>query len=112
MTSIWKHETPPKAPFYAVIFISIRSENLEGYAETDNRMMELARQQPGYLGYSSADGIFISYWEDLEAIQAWKNNQEHGQAKANASKWYAYYHSMVTRVESSRIFDPHLQISR
>lgn len=112
MTTIWKHDRPPTAPFYAVIFISIKSKNLEAYAETDNRMMELAQQQPGYLGYSSTDGIFISYWENRDSIDAWRINPEHGEAKARASQWYDYYHSMVTKVESSKVFDPHLQISR
>jgi heme-degrading monooxygenase HmoA len=112
MTTNWKNNIPPKAQFYAVIFISVKSKDLEGYAETDEKMMELAQQQPGYLGYTSADGIFISYWETREAIDAWKVNPEHGKAKANAKKWYEYYHSMVTKVESSRVFDSLLQISR
>ncbi len=104
----WKSE-PPQPPFYAVIFISRKSENLQGYEEMDNRMMELAAQQPGYLGYSSVSkpdgGIFISYWKDEASIANWRNNMQHGEAKAQAKTWYAYYHSMITRVESSHIFD-------
>lgn len=103
----WKSEVP-KPPFYAVIFISQRSKNLEGYEEMDDRMMELAQQQPGYLGYSSVSktggSIFISYWQDEASITNWRKNLEHGEAKSQAKTWYAYYHSMVTKVESSRIF--------
>lgn len=104
----WKSEAP-QAPFYAVIFISRKGENLEGYEEMDTRMMELAQQQEGYLGYSSVSkpdgGIFISYWKDEASIQKWRVNSEHGEAKANAKTWYAYYHSMITKVESSYIFE-------
>jgi len=50
---------------YAVIFTSVLKENAAGYEETANRMIELAQQQPGFLGYESARnviGITISYW--------------------------------------------------
>ncbi len=106
MITYW-HNKPPEAPFYAVIFISQKSENLAGYAEMDQRMMELAQGQEGYLGYSSKgdglSGIFISYWRDKEAIANWRSDLEHGKAKAEATRWYAYYHSMITKVESSHI---------
>lgn len=109
MITTWKNQTPPEAPFYAVIFISRKGENLEGYEEMDNRMMELAQQQEGYLGYSSSSnpdgGIFISYWKDETSIQKWRVNGEHGEAKSKAKGWYDYYHSMISKVESSYIFD-------
>ncbi|WP_417609648.1 antibiotic biosynthesis monooxygenase family protein [Owenweeksia hongkongensis] len=112
MTTTWKNQTSPTAPFYAVIFISRKGENLEGYEEMDARMMELAQQQEGYLGYSSvsklAGGIFISYWQDEESIQKWRVDSRHGEAKGKAKDWYAYYHSMISKVESSYIFGEQL----
>ena len=66
--------------YYAVIFTSRRTEVEEGYAKTAIRMMELAKQQPGFIGVESARnemGITVSYWESLEAIKAWKENSEH-----------------------------------
>ena len=63
--------TPP-APYYAVIFSSIRSADERGYAEMAERMMELAAQQPGFLGVESAReqlGITVSYWASLDAIR-------------------------------------------
>ncbi|WP_417590808.1 antibiotic biosynthesis monooxygenase family protein [Owenweeksia hongkongensis] len=112
MTTTWKNQTPPTAPFYAVIFISRKGENLEGYEEMDVRMMELAQQQEGYLGYSSVSkpdgGIFISYWQDEESIQKWRIDSRHGEAKGKAKDWYAYYHSMISKVESSYIFGEQL----
>lgn len=44
------------------------------------RMVELASEQPGFLGVESAReevGITVSYWSDLESIKAWKANIEH-----------------------------------
>jgi heme-degrading monooxygenase HmoA len=94
----------PKPPYYAVIFTSVRSAD-EGYAETSERMNELARQQPGFLGIESVHGddgagITVSYWTDLESIRAWKANAEHRIAQQRGkSEWYARYVTRVCRVE-------------
>ncbi|MDZ7845524.1 MAG: antibiotic biosynthesis monooxygenase family protein [Owenweeksia sp.] len=105
MPTFWKDATAPQPPYYAVIFISQKSDDLAGYTAMDQRMMELAQQQPGFLGYSSvsekAKGIFISYWKDEESIKKWRDNAEHGYAKAEARRWYATYHSLITRVQHS-----------
>jgi heme-degrading monooxygenase HmoA len=37
-------------PYYAVIFTSTLNENIEGYDEMTNHMMQLVHQQPGFLG--------------------------------------------------------------
>lgn len=99
----------PPNNFYAVIFSSTKSDTLEGYAEMDEKMMELAQQQPGYLGYESSNhnnsGIFISYWENKEAIENWRNNLSHQGAKSNAHKWYKRYLSQICLVESSHLFE-------
>ena len=49
-----------KPPYYAVIFTSTRrsspsSISSQSYSETASRMLELAAQQPGYLGIESLD---------------------------------------------------------
>ena len=44
----------PAPPYYAVIFTSYRTEGDHGYNETAERMIELASQQPGFLGVESA----------------------------------------------------------
>lgn len=62
----------PEPPYYAVIFTSHRTEGDNGYAEMADRMVELASQQPGFLGVESARegvGITVSYWSDLESIK-------------------------------------------
>ncbi len=93
----------PKPPYYAVIFTSVSTNDSEGYAETAARMMELASQQPGYLGIESArseTGITVSYWRDLESIKNWKKDAEHLQAqRSGREKWYASYTTRIALVE-------------
>jgi heme-degrading monooxygenase HmoA len=105
---MWK-STPPQKDYYAVIFSSTKSANLDGYEEMDELMMKLAHEQEGFLGYESSSagnsGIFISYWESMEAIQIWRNNLEHMKAKSNANLWYTRYLSQICKVESSHLFE-------
>jgi len=114
MRTNW-HKSPPSPPYFAVIFVSERSDDDEGYQEMDDLMMEQAQQQPGYLGYSSAGdergGIFISYWKDQESIDNWRRHSGHLQAKANATRWYRYFHSLICEVKSQKEFeDQHVNI--
>ena len=93
----------PEPPYYAVIFSSHQSDDLEGYDETAMRMLELAAQQPGYLGVESAReglGLTISYWKDLESIKRWKANAEHLEAQKNGNhRWYSTYKARIALVE-------------
>ena len=93
----------PEPPYYAVIFSSLQTTDLEGYRETAARMLELAAQQPGYLGVVSARedlGITISYWKDLESIKAWKRHVEHREAQRNGiDRWYSHYRTRIALVE-------------
>lgn len=105
---MWQ-SSPPSSGYYAVIFSSTKSNDLEGYKEMDDAMMNLAQEQDGFLGYESSSngdsGIFISYWESMESITKWRNNLEHGKAKANAIKWYKRYLSQICKVESSHLYE-------
>lgn len=95
----------PAPPYYAVIFANRLSDDSFGYAEMAERMEELARKQPGYLGHEStrdADGmgITVSYWADEAAIQAWKQVAEHLFAQEQGkARWYDHYITRVARVE-------------
>jgi heme-degrading monooxygenase HmoA len=99
----------PKNNFYAVIFSSTKSENLDGYAEMDETTMKLAQEQPGYLGYESVandnKSIFISYWKNKEAIENWRQHATHKMAKSQAKNWYKRYLSQICLVESSHLFE-------
>ncbi len=93
----------PKPPYYAVIFTSLRTECNDGYSEMAARMVELAANQPGFLGVESAReivGITVSYWQDLESIKQWKVNSEHLTAqKLGHEQWYSNFKVRITKVE-------------
>ncbi|HWY72321.1 MAG TPA: antibiotic biosynthesis monooxygenase [Burkholderiaceae bacterium] len=95
----------PQPPYYAVIFTSIRTAGDRGYAETADRMVELASGQPGFLGVESVRdsegvGITVSYWESTAALQAWKAQAEHLVAQQRGQRdWYQHYEVRVARVE-------------
>ena len=95
-------------PYYAVIFTSIQTQKIEGYEEMANKMEELAKQQPGYLGFESARkdiGITVSYWESLDAIKHWKQQSEHLEAqKKGRNDWYHWYHVRICKVEREYVF--------
>ncbi|MEM8929329.1 MAG: antibiotic biosynthesis monooxygenase [Bacteroidota bacterium] len=90
-------------PYYAVIFTNTRTEGDLGYAEMAEKMEQLARRQPGYLGFESARsglGIAVSYWQNLEAIGEWKAHMEHQVAQENGkTQWYSWYKVRICKVE-------------
>jgi heme-degrading monooxygenase HmoA len=98
-------------PYYAVIFSSQRSAVERGYAEAAERMLELAAEQPGYLGVESARGsdgfgITVSYWGSLEAIRSWKAVAEHREAqRSGRNEWYRHYRVRIVRVEREYAFE-------
>ncbi len=100
MSEIAKTPTPP---YCAVIFTSHRTEGNNGYGEMAARMVELAAQQPGFLGAESAResvGITVSYWADLESIKVWKDNAEHIIAQEKGQKiWYKEYKTRIAKIE-------------
>ncbi len=92
-----------KPPYYAVIFTSTRTVRDNGYSEMADRMMELAKQQKGFLGVESARneiGITVSYWKDLDSIRKWKEHAEHQVAIEKGKKeWYKNYAVRIAKVE-------------
>jgi len=99
----------PHKPYYAVIFTNTRTEGDFGYSEMAIKMEELAKEQPGYLGFESARdglGISISYWDSLEAIARWKANTDHLMAQAAGVRtWYSWYKVRVCTVEREYEFN-------
>jgi heme-degrading monooxygenase HmoA len=99
--------TPP-APYYAVIFTSVRTDVEEGYAAMSDAMAASAATQPGFLGVESAReevGITVSYWDSLAAIAAWKRDGAHLVAqKLGRDNWYAAYKTRICKVEHDYSF--------
>jgi heme-degrading monooxygenase HmoA len=103
-------------PYYAVVFASQRrpdgaaTPQVDGpsYAQTADRMVELAQQQPGFLGVESARdasgfGITVSYWQDETSIANWKRHGEHLQAQRKGHQtWYEHFELRVAKVERAK----------
>jgi heme-degrading monooxygenase HmoA len=95
----------PKPPYYAVIFSAQRTEGDAGYGAMADRMVELASDQPGFLGIEStrgADGfgITVSYWAGLDDIARWKAHADHRIAQETGrTLWYEHYELRIARVE-------------
>ena len=95
----------PEPPYFAAIFSSQRTVGERGYGAMADHMLDLAAQQPGYLGVESVRdvtgfGITVSYWTSEEAIRAWKANSEHQAAQqAGKQTWYAEFALRVAKVE-------------
>ena len=108
MSSIANTPTPP---YYAVIFSNELADNTEGYEQTAHRMVELAMQQPGYLGHESVRdglGITVSYWQDEAAIKHWKQQSEHLLAqKMGREQWYKAFKTRIAKVERDYDFIAH-----
>lgn len=92
-------------PYYAVIFTSQRNSATDGYSQAAERMVELAAQQPGFLGVDSARdaaglGITVSYWRSLADITAWRDQAEHRLVRERGRReWYAGYELRIAKVE-------------
>ena len=95
--------TTPIPPYYAVIFTSLRTEGDHGYGDMATKMVQLASEQPGFIGIESAReevGITVSYWRDLESIKQWKANTEHLFAqKLGREQWYRSFKTRIAKVE-------------
>jgi len=95
----------PEPPYYAVVFTSLRTDGDHGYGETADRMEELVREQPGFLGVDSVRqgdglGITVAYFADEASVLAWRQNAEHAAARAKGrSTWYDHYAVHVAKVE-------------
>lgn len=96
----------PKPPYYAVIFRSRLKEDEAGaYGEMATQMVDLARQQEGFLGVESVRtaegvGITVSYWSSEAAIAAWRDHADHVLARQKGrTKWYSEYFVEIAKVE-------------
>lgn len=73
----------PAPPYYTVLFtIQTTGEEKEALNKADNRMLELAAMNPGFIGSESLEDekgfiLMMTYWKDLESIKAFRENVEH-----------------------------------
>jgi len=101
----------PPPPYYAVVFSSQRREGDHGYGAASDRMVELAQEQPGFLGVESVRGedgfgITVAYWESEEAIKAWRMHAEHTAAREQGrAQWYRHFELRIAKVERAYGWD-------
>lgn len=78
--------TPPP-PCRAAIFTSVYSgRDGANYETMSGRMVELAHQQTGFLGYETAQAegkaeITFCYWDTESNLRAWKQHSDHIEAR-------------------------------
>ena len=97
--------------YFAVIFTAQRSLSGDDiYDIMADRMVLLARRQPGFLGVESVRGddgigITVSYWVDCDAIANWRHQAEHLAAQAlGRQEFYDWYRVRIAEVVAERNF--------
>ncbi len=98
-----------KDPYYAVIFTAKFAEDLSGYDKVAKEMLELAKEQTGFISMESVKEagkeITVSYWRTLEDIKNWNMNERHAEAKAGGkAKWYKNFTVRICKVEREYSF--------
>jgi len=80
---------------YAVIFISKLKPQSEGYEDMAELMLKEVEEQAGFCGVESARsevGITVCFWDSLENIQKWRDQESHKDAQNKGlKKWYSSY---------------------
>ena len=92
---------------YAVIFRSVRTPDWEElYQEHSAKMESLVKNINGYISHhghrdsDTREGVTISYFESLEAIQEWREHPEHkATQELGKSHFYERYEIEVVKVE-------------
>ncbi len=96
----------PKPPYFSIVFTSTRTEVEVDYLDTNEKLLALARSEPGFIGEDSVQnelGITVSYWKDMESIQRWRDNLEHKLAKERGiNEWDQSYHIRIAEVYGIR----------
>ncbi|MGB1943088.1 MAG: antibiotic biosynthesis monooxygenase family protein [Flavobacteriales bacterium] len=92
-----------------VVFVHHLKEGLSvdqmaEYRRMDDDTLAAAMGMDGYLGheYASKDEgtVFMSYWENDEAVEAWSRHPLHREAKAKGhAEWYESYRTAVCTVD-------------
>ena len=106
-------ESASDKKIYAVIFKSKRQDgNGDLYYEHNDKLDEKIKSLPGYVRHSgmrhpeTREGITVAYFDSLEAIDKWRKDAEHMDAKKLAkSHFYENYSVEITGVIDSYGWD-------
>ena len=106
-------ESASEEKLYAVIFRSKRQDaNSDLYYEHNDKLDEKIRSLKGYVKHSgmrhpeTREGVTIAYFDSLDAINQWRKDEEHLDAKKLAkSHFYENYSVEITEVIDSYGWD-------
>ena len=93
----------------AVLFASERERDMPDYDAMDKATMEVVESLPGFMGYeivrNGNHALFMSYWEDKEAVGRWSRHPLHLEAKEKGQAvWYDAYRSVVSVIVHASVF--------
>lgn len=92
---------PQKKVYTATFMIRVKSYD-EEFHIFNNKIIEVAESNPGYLGRESwNDGdrnIVILYWSDLNHLRDFSNDPDHLAAKKRYQEWYGGYQVLISEV--------------
>lgn len=93
----------PDPPFYAVIAPATLGRDIAGYPEMAERAMATAGRVEGFLGIETCVqpgfSLAVSFWSSLDAIDAWRNQPTHREAKSQGmSRWFTGYATRIAQV--------------
>ena len=100
----------PNPPYYTAIFSSTHSGQHSGYEADTQAMIELAQQQPGFLGVEATGddnlAIAVSYWDSDESIRQFKALADHLVIQQKGKNtYYQNYTMRIARVERDYTFE-------
>ena len=88
---------------FLVVFRNRKRADIDGaaYSADAQRMLDLARAQPGFVGFKSyvaEDGevIALSEWADAEAARAWGSHPDHATTQARGRAEYYQDYTLFT----------------
>jgi heme-degrading monooxygenase HmoA len=89
--------------YVVTFFTEIHESAAEEYEAWSRKMQDLARSQPGFLGFEAVrqkdgKGISVSFWKTLKDIESWKNHPEHVKVqKIGREKFYKSLKIIVSK---------------
>jgi len=94
---------------YAVIFKAQMKNPDKQYSQMAKQMRDIAKEHyhcQSFISYMQGDQeIAISYWNTIEDIQAFKNDERHVLAqKLGKIKWYSNYQIDIVEIKHSHQF--------
>lgn len=89
---------------YVVIFRALTAQLDEQYLDAAKRMRELAIERYGCRAFHSVcegeQEVSLSYWDDEQAIRAWKADAEHQLTQQyGRERWYQAYCVEIAKMD-------------